>query len=282
MPSINFAYVNGSFIPEAQATVSIFDRGFLYGDGCFETMRVYNGKIFRLAEHLRRLKDGLAELAIDMPADCADTVRELIKRNQVADGTARVYVTRGTGRLGLSTRELSTPSVVAVVQPRVFPAEPAPWRALLSAWRLPEHSQLGQAKTANRLLYVMAKHEAEREGVDDAILFNERGFAVELSAANLFAVVNDELWTPSIYEGALPGITRAVVIELAGKLGLKVAECGFEREFLLTGAEELFATNSLVEIVPIRELNRLPKPVGAVTLKLREAYREFVQEDLGL
>jgi branched-chain amino acid aminotransferase len=136
-------------------------------------------------------------------------------------------------------------------------------------------------KSANRLPHVLARLEAARAGVEEALLFNEGGWWMEFSAANVFAVMAGKLFTPSIHEGALPGITRGVVIELARTLGIPVDECGFERPFV-EACDEIFATNSLIELTPVIELDNRPTPVGPITCRLQEAYRKLVEDELGI
>jgi aminodeoxychorismate lyase len=278
MPSSNYAYVNGRFVPEAEATVSIFDRGFLYGDGVFETMRVYGGHIFRFDQHFERLAAGLNKLGIAAPDnDLRGVLRRLIERNAVGNGVVRLSVTRGAGDIGLSTEGIGQPTVVALARPRDFAARPVSLQAIISSVRLREHSPLEGIKTSNRLEYVLAKLEAERTGVDDAVLLNEDGWVVEFTASNLFVVMGGALHTSSVGEGGLLGITRGVVLELAGMLGVRVEEAAFEIG-LLEAADEVFATNSLIEIAPVTSWGRTDR----LTRQLQEAYRKLVRGELGL
>lgn len=283
MPSTNYAYVNGRFVPEAEATVSIFDRGFLYGDGCFETMRVYDGKIFRLYPHLQRLFDGLHCLEVESPLSHEETramLSVLIRRNQIADGFVRVYVTRGEGDIGLRATDVRRRTLVALACPREFRLAHK-LEAIVATPRLTTGLALTQVKSANRLPYILARLEADRMGVHEAVLLNEHGHVAEFTASNVFAVKSGELFTPPLEAGALPGITRSVVLMLAGKLGLVSYELGFGPEFLET-ADEVFATNSLSEIAPIVEFNGHKLPSQVITQQLQAAYRELVREELGL
>jgi branched-chain amino acid aminotransferase len=278
MQSNNYAYVNGLFVPEGEATVSIFDRGFLYGDGVFETMRVYGGKTFRFDEHLQRLSYGLAWLGIAAPnTDLRAVIRELVDRNGVDCGVARISVTRGVGEMGLSTKGIGKHGIVVLARPREFAAPSAGLRVILSSVRLREHSPLEGVKSANRLEYVLAKIEADRAGVDDAVLLNEDGWVVEFTAGNLFVVMGGKLYTSSIGEGGLLGITRRIVIELAGALGLTVEEVGFRLDFL-EAADEVFATNSLIEIAPVTTWSKSHE----VTNRLHTAYRKLVISELSM
>lgn len=260
MPSSNYAFVNGRFLPEERATVSIFDRGFLYGEGCFETMRIYAGRVFRPLEHFDRLVTGLRTLGIEpvfSPEELRAICRSLVQRNNLADGVARVYVTRD--------------STVVTGQPREF--HPRRLRAIVSTVRVNE--QLARNKTANRLPYVLAQREAEAAGVDDAVLLNAAGNVVEFTTSNLFAVQRGALFTPPLADGPLPGVTRHAVIALAGELHLPVCEQSFSPEFLET-ADEVFATNSLMEIAPVTAWG-LP---GKITSQLQVAYRQLVANEI--
>jgi branched-chain amino acid aminotransferase len=262
MLSTSYAYVNGRFVPETEAHVSIFDAGFLYGDGVFETMRIYAGRMFRPLEHFDRLFAGLAALEIESPfsPDELRTVcRALIRYNDIADGVARVYLTRD--------------SVVATAAERGAVAHPL--RAVVSDVCV--DGRLSRFKTANRLPYILAHRQAERTGVDEAVLLNHAGRIVEFTASNLFVVKDGELFTPPLEDGPLPGITRHAVLALAGELRIATHETGFGPEFLET-ADEVFATNSLIEIVPVATWGTK----RAVTEGLQKAYSRLVRNELAV
>jgi branched-chain amino acid aminotransferase len=283
MPSTNYAYVNGRFVPEEQATVSIFDCGFLYGDGVFETMRVYQGKIFRLYEHLQRLSNGLKLLQMGsrlVQEELRATLLQLLERNDVKDGMTRIYVTRGSSVLGLKTQGADQPTVIAIAKQRTTLAMML--RAVvISSIRLDAASKLTGIKSANRLLYVMAKQEADHGGFDDAVLLNGAGHVVELTTSNLFVVKGGELFTPPLVDGPLPGITRDLVLTLASKLGIPAYESSFGTD-MFAEADEVFATNSLVEIEPVAEVDGARFDGHHVIMRLRDAYRDLVREELGL
>jgi branched-subunit amino acid aminotransferase/4-amino-4-deoxychorismate lyase len=260
MPSTIYAYVNGKFVPETEARVSIFDRGFLYGDGCFETMRVYHGRFFRALEHMDRLSEGLAALGIVpalSPEELRAVCRVLIQHNAVDDGLARVYVTRD--------------SVSAICHPRQFLDREV--KAMVSTVRVDR--QLSRYKTANRLPYLLAQREAEQAGATEAILLNSDGHVVEGNTSNIFVVKDGRVVTPPLSDGPLPGIVRHAVVVLARELGIPVEERSFGPEFFAT-ADEVFATNSLIEVAPV-------VPWGqqrVVTTRLQQAYRELVGSEL--
>lgn len=284
MQSSNYAYVNGRFVPEAEATISIFDRGFLYGDGVFETMRVYGGRILCLFDHMARLVTGSSILAIDLeesPEQLRAVCEEIVTRNKVRDGMVRIYVTRGLGNIGLSAKKTGRPTIVAVAQEREFSAEAAPLRVVIAGVRVDSDSRLARVKSANRLHYLLAKQEAERRGADDAILLNSANRVVELSASNLFVYRDGKLATPPLADGALPGITRSLVLMLAAQAGIDAEEVSLAPD-ALKHAEEAFATNSLFEISPIGMVEERKLSVRRVTGRLQEAFRDHVREELGL
>jgi branched-chain amino acid aminotransferase len=283
MRSNNYAYVNGAFVPEAQASVSIYDSGFLFGDGVFETMPIYGGRIFRFHQHVRRLFAGLERLKIDPPfsAEALLGIFQKLCEQDIKHGVARVYVTRGPGATVLSTTSPLQPTVVAIVWSHASPY-PETLRAVISSIRVDNESSLTRIKSANRLMYVLAKQEADHVGVDEALLLNQSGHVVEFSAYNVFAVIDGRLITPPVSEGALPGITREAVMQLAQKLEIPSLEVRMKPADLLN-ANEVFATNSIREIVAVDGLNgNRPDEKHHVTLQLRQAYRDLVREELRL
>ncbi|MEI8062813.1 MAG: aminotransferase class IV [Verrucomicrobiota bacterium] len=262
MPSTNYTYVNGKFVPNHKAVVSIADRGFLYGDGCFETLRVYDGRIFRWNEHLARLFDGLNAFGIEAslsPAELRAACQALLRFNEVCTGVTRIYQSRD--------------SIVITAQTRDFPAREL--YAIVSTVRL--DGRLSRFKTANRLPYILAQREAERAEVNDAVLLNAAGKIVEFTASNLFIIKNGTLLTPPLTDGPLPGITRELVLVLAATAKLPARELSFGPELLAT-ADEVFATNSLMEIAPVLTWSR----PGKFTRRLQTLYRQAVCDELGL
>jgi branched-chain amino acid aminotransferase len=284
MRSNNYAYVNGRFVPEAEASVSIFDRGFLYGDGVFETMRVYGAKVFRLMEHVGRLVIGIDLLGIDLEETSEHlqgVCEEIVTRNKVINGMVRLCVTRGLSNVGLSGKSVARPTIVVVAQERVFSASVAPLRVIVADTHVDACSCLAGVKSANRLHYVLAKLEAERRGADDAILLNAAGRVVELTASNLFIYQEGKLVTPPLTDGALPGITRSLVLMLAAQAGIDTQESSLTLD-MTRRAEEAFATNSLFEISPISAIDNQLLPGRRITGRLQEAFREHVRDELSL
>jgi branched-chain amino acid aminotransferase len=260
MQSTNYAYVNGKFVRNSEARVSIFDPGFLYGDGCFETLRIYEGRMFRAAEHMERLSTGLKALGIEAwlsPEEMRAVCRALIQTNHVTSGVARVYQTRQ--------------SIVVTANPRV--CEPEKLRAIVS--RVALNPQFSCLKTANRLPYIMAQWEANCAKVNEAVMLNTAGKVVEFTRSNIFVVHRGGLWTPPLSDGPLPGITRRAVIALAQESKIAVREESFTAK-LLDEAEEVFATNSLIEVSPVLTWSRQQ----IITKQLQTAYAELVKCEL--
>lgn len=277
-------YLNGALVPRGEARISPFDRGFLYGYGLFETMRSYGGCIFSLDRHLARMmrsaeKLGLAAL-LD-PAELEQAVQKTLKANKLSDARIRLTVSAGEGERGLAPPKKGTLTIMVVAEKLALPSpqvyEEGIRTAIVSA-RRNSQSPLSRIKSLNYLDGLIAHSEAVAAGADEAILLNERGFVAECSTSNIFLVVERQLLTPSEESGILPGITREVVLELAQGLGI-AAVAGEIPVADLLGADEAFLTNSIIEVMPITEVDGKPigpgKP-GEVTKRLMAAYRELV------
>jgi branched-subunit amino acid aminotransferase/4-amino-4-deoxychorismate lyase len=278
MQSKNYAYVSGHFLPESEATVSIFDRGFLYGHGVFETMRIYDGKIFRIYEHLDRFLTSAKHLEIECPL-ASEELRAILavlsERNKVQGGFARLYLTSGASNVDAMAHSEYGVSLVAICCSRQFACPRL--EVIIASNRL--DPSLSCHKTANRLPYMLARREAEKAGADEAVLLNMSGRPVELSTSNLFVVKAGELFTPALSEGPLPGVTRSVVLLLASERMLPAHEVMMGLPMLET-ADEIFATNTLMEIVPVLRFKKRALSEGQITKRLRDAYREFVRQEL--
>ena len=285
-------YLNGSLIPRSQARVSVFDHGFLYGYGLFETMRAYHGTIFLLERHLKRLLNSAAviglspELAeIDLGKACTDT----LMANGLQDARLRLTVSRGEVDSFSGSGTSVAPTVL--VTARSYQALPAQiynrgFRVGASSFRRYSQSPLSRLKSANYLLNVLARKEAEAAGLDESLLLNERGLITEGSISNVFFVAHSGLVTPPVESGILPGITREVVMELADALGINVTE-GEVRLEDLGQFDEAFLTNSVMEIMPLVEVRDNAgeditigsgRP-GKITRRLMAAYREMVERE---
>ena len=221
-------FLNGQFVPEPQAVVPVNDRGFMYGDGLFETMRVVGGRPFRLAQHLERLSRGADFLKIQCPftpKELQDLAGQLIEQNQMPDALLRVVLTRGPGERGYTPRAGGRPTVVMTVHEAPPLDQPAPWSLITSSHRILAADPLSSFKTLNKLTHVMARGEAVAQGADEALLINSNGEVAETSSGNLFWVYQDTICTVPTGRGVLPGITRAVVLEICRALGLPANKC---------------------------------------------------------
>lgn len=248
----------GRLLPAAEAGISINDRGFLYGDGLFETMRVCGGRVPFWREHLERLTDGSALLRIRLPAT-TEALRQdaarLIEANVLEDGLLRLQLTRGAGARGYSPRGASRPTLLLTTH-ALPPADPpaSAWTAIISAQVVWSRSPLNRVKHTSKLVHVLARAEADDRQAHEALLLNERGEVVEASAANLFWVSSGCLLTPPLRSGALPGITRRMVIRAANQCGMPVAETECTQGTLRV-ADGLFLTNSARGLVELDHLN---------------------------
>ena len=276
-------YLNGQFVPEAEAKVSVFDRSFLYGDGLFETVRVYAGRPFLWPQHLARLREGAKFLGIRIPlsdAGLTDAARSLIGRNAMPGSLLRITLSRGVGRRGYSPTGADDPVLVMTVHPATEndPADPVCWTLATSSFRVPAGDRLATFKTANKLAQVLARAEAEERGADEALLLNTEGRFAEAASSNLFWIERGVVCTPPLAEGLLAGVTRAFVVGLARGLGLPTSErsCGPGQ---LQEAEGVFLTTSSLEIVPATRLDGDALRGSPITRQLHEAYRGAVIAD---
>jgi len=277
-------YLDGRFVPESEATVSIFDRGFLYGDGVFETMRSYGGRIFRLDRHIERLRQSADIIGLRLrhgPDQLADICSQLIERNGVEDAILRISVTRGCSQGGIGAAQAAEPGVVAFLRPPMpLPAEAyadGVSARLVSIRRTPSTTLDSRVKSMNFLNNILARTEAESAGAYEAIMLNHSGYVSEASTANIFFAAQDRLMTPGLDCDILPGITRSVVLELAAAMGINCEEKNIEPSEM-DGFEECFLTNSGVELLPVTRIDDQPvgngRP-GTLYRRLHRAYREL-------
>ena len=277
-------WINGRFFGAGSAKVSVFDRGFLYGDGLFETMRAYNGRILKLGGHLSRLFGSAKIMMMNIPyskKNLERAVYKTLKSNRLKEAYIRLTVTRGEGAFTLKGGRISKPNIVIAVKEFT----PYPERSYscgisagISDITKDEHSPLSKIKTLNFLDCILARMRARSDGFDEAILENSKGCVAEAATSNIFLVKEGRLATPSLDSGILPGITRAAVIRIAGRLGIDVAERAVYRNEL-TGADEVFLTNTLAEIMPVVKIDHMPigggRP-GRITKLLHKAYQQTV------
>jgi branched-chain amino acid aminotransferase len=279
-------YIDGKFYSEADAKISVFDHGLLYGDGIFEGIRFYNGRVFRLEEHLARLWDSARSICLEIPMTMRDmtaAVLETIRQNHLRDGYIRLLVTRGIGNLGLNPTQCKSPSVIIIAATIALYHEDFYRKGLTimtCATRRISPAALNPAvKSLNYLNNVMARIEANLAGADEALMLNDAGNVAECTADNVFIVKHGQIVTPPIAAGALRGITRSIVFEIAAELGIKILETDITRHDVFV-ADECFLTGTAAEIVPVVKADgRLignGKP-GAITARIIARFREMTR-----
>ena len=279
-------HIDGQLYDEADAKISVFDHGLLYGDGVFEGIRFYNGRVFRLDEHIDRLFDSAKAIHLTIPGsqeEVIESVLSTIRANELEDGYIRLVVTRGAGGLGLSPYLCKEASLIVIASKiSLYPAEK--YREGLTlvtcSTRRPTPGSLSPAvKSLNYLNNVMAKIEAIAGGGEEGIMLNEQGFVAECTGDNVFVIKNGTVTTPPVSAGSLDGITRTVAIELAAELGYTVTEPQLTRYELYT-ADEVFLTGTAAEIVGVAKYDERiigdGKP-GPVTLRMMEAFSKLTQ-----
>ena len=277
-------FVDGKFVDEKKAVVSVFDHGLLYGDGVFEGIRAYNGRVFKLSEHVDRLFYSAKAILLKIPMShraICEAVRAACKRNKIRDGYIRLVVTRGAGTLGLDPNRCSNPQVIIIADkiqlyPETF------YKKGLEIVTVPTTRNHTNAvnpaiKSLNYLNNILAKIEAINAGCVEAIMLNSQGFVAECTGDNVFMLKGGELLTPPLAAGALYGITRSVAIELAESLGIKAKEPNLTR-YDLYNADEVFITGTAAEVVPVVKIDGRQigsgKP-GKLTKKLIKAYQDL-------
>ena len=281
-------YIDGEFSPESEAKVSVFDHGLLYGDGVFEGIRFYDGRVFRLEEHIGRLYKSAAAICMTIPLDRAamtEALLETIRRNGLQDGYIRLVVTRGKGNLGLSPEHCPKPTVIIIAAKiTLYPPESYEngLKVVTCSTRRIAHGALSpMVKSLNYLNNIMAKIEATHAGAGEGLMLNEQGMVAECTGDNIFTVSGGRIFTPPISSGALEGVTREVAIVIAREMGIEVSEPQMTRYDIYT-ADECFLTGTAAEIIPAVELDRRPigsgKP-GPVTRRLIARYRELTRTE---
>jgi branched-chain amino acid aminotransferase len=279
-------WLDGKWCDRSTAMISVYDHGLLYGDGVFEGIRVYGGKIFRLAEHLERLYDSAKAiwLAIPMPRDeLASVTEEAVRRSGIAEAYIRHVVTRGVGDLGLDPRKCPKPSILIIVDTiKLWPEQvyEAGLNVVTAGTPIPQRESLSpRVKSLNYLAHILAKIEGIHAGADEVLMLDSAGAVAEGSGQNLFVVKHGRLRTPPPYAGILKGVTRDVVIELAGKAGYEVQESILNRYDVYT-ADEAFFTGTASELIAIRQVDGRAigtGKAGPVTRDLRARFQAFVR-----
>jgi len=281
-------YIDGEFHSRETAKVSVFDHGLLYGDGVFEGIRVYNRRIFRHDAHLDRLYMSAQALALKIPLtlpDMRSAVEETVRRNQRDDVYIRLIVTRGVGELGIDPLSCPQPSVIVIVNDvRVYPRElyAGGITVMTSATRQVSHEAVDpRIKSLNYLKNILAKIDAQQAGAHEAIMLNPEGFIAECTADNLFLVSKGQLLTPSPQDGALGGITRGVILELAAEARIPAAEARLTRYDLYT-ADEAFVSGTGAELMPVSIADGRAigdGTPGPITRRLTEVFHALVRNE---
>ena len=281
-------YLDGKYVDESEAKVSVFDHGLLYGDGVFEGIRLYGGNIFRLEEHLQRLEYSAKAILLQIPLnrkELAEITCETCRINGLKDAYIRLVVTRGVGDLGLAPWLCAKPTIFVIASKiSLYPKEH--YEKGLAIVTVPTR-RIGPAalpptiKSLNYLNNILGKIEAKQFGALEAIMLNEQGFVAECTADNVFIVHRGEIITPSGAAGALMGITRGAIMDIGAELGIKVREANMTR-YDIWCADECFLTGTGAEVIPVVKLDG--REIGAgipgpITQKLISAFRQKVTVD---
>ena len=254
-------FIDGKYCDEKNAKISVFDHGLLYGDGVFEGIRAYNGRVFKLKEHIDRLFYSAKAILLAIPMSheqVCKAVVETCRRNGIRNGYIRLVVTRGVGGLGLNPNRCKTPSIIIIADKiQLYP--PSMYQRGLDIITVPTvrnlHSALNPAiKSLNYLNNILAKIEANNGGCEEAIMLNAEGFVSECTGDNIFIVKGNQLMTPPLSAGALYGITRGVVMDLAREIGLSVSEPNLTR-YDMFNADECFLTGTGAELIPVVKID---------------------------
>jgi branched-chain amino acid aminotransferase len=279
-------YIDGQLLSEADAKISVFDHGLLYGDGVFEGIRFYNGRVFRLEEHIRRLYDSAKSILLNIPLTPEEMVKatcETVKANGLRDGYIRLVITRGVGPMGLSPFKCPKASVIVIASSiMLYPKESYETGLTMAtcATRRPGHDILSpMIKSLNYLNNVMAKVEAIQAGAEEGIMLNEHGLVAECTGDNVFVVRDGVIATPPLTAGALGGITRRVAFEIAAELGIPMHAAEMSRHEIYT-ADECFLTGTAAEVIAAVKLDQRiignGKP-GPITQRIVARFRELTQ-----
>lgn len=278
-------YLNGTLVDKADAKVSVYDHGLLYGDGVFEGLRIYSGKVFRLQEHVDRLYDSAKAIALKIPLtpdEMTQAVNDTVAANKKVDGYIRLVVTRGAGTLGLDPRKCEPVVIIIVDDISLYPKELyEDGLKIITASTIRNHPNAvnPRVKSLNYLNNILAKMEAIRAGCLEAIMLNHKGEVAECTGDNIFVIKNGILKTPPTEAGILEGITRNFVMELARQQGIPVVECNLTRHDIYT-ADELFLTGTAAEVIAVTEVDS--RTIGAgkqgpLTRQLRTAFQQAVR-----
>jgi branched-chain amino acid aminotransferase len=281
-------YIDGKFYPKSEAKISVYDHGLLYGDGVFEGIRAYHGIVFHLKDHIDRLYRSAHPILLKIPmtkSQLTEAVLKTLKRNNLTNAYIRLIVTRGIGDLGLDPRKCPKATVIIITEPMLqlnSPEALANGITTIITWvkRNPVDTATHELKSLNYLNSILGKIEANNTGADEAICLNKTGYVCEGVGENIFIVRDDKIFTPPISSGALNGITRAVIIRLAKKLGIEVIERNITPNELFT-ADEAFFTGTAAEVAPIREVNKRvigAGKLGPVTKRIMQEFEKATKD----
>ncbi|PYR54298.1 MAG: branched-chain-amino-acid transaminase [Acidobacteria bacterium] len=283
-PNDGLVYVSGAFRTAADASVSVFDHGLLYGDGIFEGIRAYNGRVFRLERHIERLFDSARAIRLEIPhapAEVCDIVVETCRRNGIRDGYIRLVVTRGPGDLGIDPRKCPQAELIVMARPTLtmYSAAPAGIRVITSTFRRNAPDATSPSiKSLNYLNNILARIEANDRGADEALMLDGQGYVAEATVDNVFIVTGHALLTPPTATN-LKGVTRETILALAVSLGIRAEEKPFTL-FDVWTAREAFICGTGAEVVPVVSVDNRPigdGAIGPVTVRIIAAYDELVR-----
>lgn len=280
-------FLDGRIVPVAEARISVFDHGLLYGDGVFEGIRGYGGQVFRLDQHLKRLEDSALAIRLALPmtrAEMADAIYETMRANGLTDCYIRLVVTRGVGYLGLSPRRTACPSVFIIAdQIELYPRDLyEQGMAIISSSVVRNHPNAvsPRIKSLNYLNNILAKIEALDAGVHEAVMYNHLGFVAECTGDNVFLLRNGKVETPPLAAGNLEGVTRQVAMELIARRNLPLREIDLTR-YDIYAADECFLTGTAAEVIPVTRIDGRAigsgQP-GPLTRQLMADFRELVRQ----
>jgi len=273
-------FLNGEFVPEERATVSVFDRSFRYGDGLFEAVLVHNGAFFRWVQHYERLRRSAEFLRIPLPYGSNDlhaAAVQVARRNGITNGIVRVALSRGTGRHGYAPSADEAP-VVAVWTQTIPRRHAEPWKLAVSSFRIAAGDRLAQHKTANRLLNVMAAMEARERGADEALLLDTENHVAEGGSSNVFWIANGLVSTTPVSAGVLAGITRAAIFEICAALKCPVREQRATLPALLS-SEGVFISVTSRGVVEIGEIDGAPVARSKLTSELSRGLWNLIEQE---
>jgi len=271
-------FLNGKFVPEEQAVVSIFDRGFLYGDGLFEAIRIHAGKPFRWSQHLQRFQRGADLLKLTVPFlsdELLKHAQELSAKNQMPEAILRLYVSRGIGERGYSPKGANNPFLAMALYPvpSIDLNNPPRRKVVITKITVPANHPLTAIKSTNKLTHVLARAEADAFGADEALLINTNGDLAEGTSCNVFWIQRNAIYTPTIESGALPGITRNLVLEICQKLSIPTEEVA-SRPDALFKADGVFLSHTTMGIVEVEQVDGKIVLRSPLVKKIQQAYRE--------